>query len=46
MPTATSGSQTLYDKVLKDHIVHEREDGTLLLYIGMMSSRFRIHAFY
>ena len=36
MPTASTEPQTLYDKVLKDHVVHERDDGTLLLYIGML----------
>lgn len=34
MPTAEGGSpQTLYDKVFQDHIVDERLDGTILLYI-------------
>ena len=35
MPSAVKPPQTLYDKVLKDHIVDEKEDGTILLYIGM-----------
>lgn len=34
MPSANRQPRTLYDKVLQDHIVDEREDGTLLLYIG------------
>ncbi|EKD15387.1 uncharacterized protein L3040_001754 [Drepanopeziza brunnea f. sp. 'multigermtubi'] len=33
MPTAEPRPQTLYDKVLQDHIVDERLDGTILLYI-------------
>ncbi|KAL6721438.1 3-isopropylmalate dehydratase [Lecanora helva] len=33
MPTAIKGPQTLYDKVLNAHIVDEKPDGTLLLYI-------------
>ncbi|KAL9613040.1 MAG: hypothetical protein Q9167_002386 [Letrouitia subvulpina] len=33
MPSAISRPQTLYDKVLTSHIVDERPDGTLLLYI-------------
>ena len=35
MPTAEGRPQTLYDKVFQDHIVDERLDGTILLYIGM-----------
>lgn len=34
MPGAIKAPQTLYDKVLSAHIVDEKEDGTLLLYIG------------
>lgn len=34
MPSAVKKPSTLYDKVLDAHIVDEREDGTLLLYIG------------
>ena len=34
MPSLVKGPQTLYDKVLQDHIVNEQEDGTILLYIG------------
>ena len=34
MPSANKKPQTLYDKVFQDHIVDEREDGTILLYIG------------
>jgi 3-isopropylmalate dehydratase len=35
MPTAEGKPQTLYDKAFQDHIVDERLDGTILLYIGM-----------
>ena len=34
MPSANKKPQTLYDKVFQDHVVDEREDGTILLYIG------------
>lgn len=34
MPSAVKQPQTLYDKVLEDHIVEEKQDGTILLYIG------------
>ena len=34
MPSAIPKPQTLYDKVFKDHVVDERDDGTILLYIG------------
>ena len=34
MPAADRKPQTLYDKVFRDHIVDERDDGTVLLYIG------------
>lgn len=34
MPSASKQPRTLYDKVLEGHIVDEREDGTILLYIG------------
>jgi homoaconitase/3-isopropylmalate dehydratase large subunit len=33
MPVAESTPQTLYDKVLQAHIVDEKLDGTILLYI-------------
>jgi 3-isopropylmalate dehydratase len=33
MPVAESTPQTLYDKVFQDHIVDEKLDGTILLYI-------------
>ncbi|PSN69500.1 3-isopropylmalate dehydratase [Corynespora cassiicola Philippines] len=33
MPSAVKPPQTLYDKVFGDHIVEEKEDGTVLLYI-------------
>jgi hypothetical protein len=35
MPASEGAPRTLYDKVFKDHIVDERLDGTILLYIGM-----------
>ena len=51
MPSAIPKPQTLYDKVFKDHIVDERDDGTILLYIGesrsqqqMMVSITKVHA--
>lgn len=34
MPAPDKKPRTLYDKVFHDHIVDEREDGTVLLYIG------------
>lgn len=34
MPSAVKAPQTLYDKVFEDHIVEEKDDGTVLLYIG------------
>ena len=37
MPSADRKPRTLYDKVLQDHIVDERNDGTLLLYIGTIA---------
>lgn len=33
MPVAEGTPQTLYDKVFQDHIVDEKLDGTILLYI-------------
>ncbi|OCK82058.1 3-isopropylmalate dehydratase [Lepidopterella palustris CBS 459.81] len=33
MPSAVKPPQTLYDKVFQDHIVEEKDDGTILLYI-------------
>ncbi|PTB70942.1 aconitate hydratase [Trichoderma citrinoviride] len=33
MPASTGAPQTLYDKVLSSHIVDEKLDGTILLYI-------------
>ncbi|KAF2805591.1 3-isopropylmalate dehydratase [Mytilinidion resinicola] len=33
MPSAVKPPQTLYDKVFADHIVEEKDDGTILLYI-------------
>jgi hypothetical protein len=40
MPSADIKPRTLYDKVFQDHIVNEREDGTILLYIGMVARHF------
>lgn len=34
MPVSTGTPQTLYDKVFSSHIVDEKLDGTILLYIG------------
>lgn len=34
MPSAVQPPRTLYDKVFQDHIVEEKDDGTVLLYIG------------
>jgi homoaconitase/3-isopropylmalate dehydratase large subunit len=34
MPSAVKPPQTLYDKVFEHHIVTEKDDGTILLYIG------------
>lgn len=39
MPSAVKPPQTLYDKVFEDHIVEEKEDGTVLLYIGKASAK-------
>jgi 3-isopropylmalate dehydratase len=33
MPGAVKEPQTLYDKVLEAHIVDEKSDGTVILYI-------------
>lgn len=33
MPSAVKPAQTLYDKVFEHHIVDEKDDGTILLYI-------------
>ncbi|KAL5383354.1 hypothetical protein DPSP01_006040 [Paraphaeosphaeria sporulosa] len=33
MPSAVKPPRTLYDKVFEDHIVDEKDDGTILLYI-------------
>lgn len=38
MPGAEKAPQTLYDKVLQAHVVDEKLDGTLLLYIGTFTS--------
>lgn len=37
MPLANPKPRTLYDKVFDAHIVDEREDGTILLYIGKLT---------
>ena len=34
MPAPVGNPQTLYDKVFSAHIVDEKLDGTILLYIG------------
>ena len=34
MPAPDKKPRTLYDKVFQDHIVDEKSDGTVLLYIG------------
>ncbi len=39
MPSAEPKPRTLYDKVFQDHIVDERDDGTILLYIGELVVR-------
>jgi 3-isopropylmalate dehydratase len=39
MPSAVKPPKTLYDKVFEAHIVDEKEDGTVLLYIGMHHAR-------
>lgn len=41
MPGAEGQPQTLYDKVLQAHIVDEKLDGTVLLYIGWFPSMTR-----
>ncbi|KAL8780480.1 MAG: hypothetical protein Q9213_006440 [Squamulea squamosa] len=33
MPSAARKPRTLYDKVFRDHVIDERDDGTILLYI-------------
>jgi homoaconitase/3-isopropylmalate dehydratase large subunit len=38
MPGAEGQPQTLYDKVLQAHVVDEKLDGTVLLYIGWFPS--------
>jgi 3-isopropylmalate dehydratase len=39
MPGAIPGPRTLYDKVVEDHIVDEKKDGTILLYIGTLDEQ-------
>jgi 3-isopropylmalate dehydratase len=36
MPSAVIPPRTLYDKVFEDHIVDEKDDGTILIYIGKL----------
>lgn len=36
MPSAEKKPKTLYDKILDAHIVNEQDDGTILLYIGVL----------
>lgn len=38
MPSADKKPRTLYDKVFRDHIVNEGQDGTVLLYIGTIET--------
>jgi hypothetical protein len=38
MPSTVGAPQTLYDKILSAHIVDEKLDGTILLYIGRWKS--------
>ena len=42
MPSADKKPRTLYDKVFRDHVVDERDDSTILLYIGPYLGRMRI----
>lgn len=42
MPSTAGAPQTLYDKILADHIVDEKLDGTILLYIGMSPHQLRL----
>lgn len=44
MPGPERNPQTLYDKVLSNHIVDEKLDGTILLYIGMSCTVLRFSA--
>lgn len=39
MPSAEGAPQTLYDKIISDHIVDEKLDGTVLIYIGMFTKK-------
>jgi len=38
MPAADRKAQTLYDKIFQAHVVDEKSDGTILLYIGVFWS--------
>lgn len=42
MPAAEGAPQTLYDKVIAAHIVDEKLDGTILLYIGAQPLSIRL----
>ena len=42
MPSVDPKPRTLYDKVFESHIVDERSDGTILLYIGMIDALYFI----
>jgi homoaconitase/3-isopropylmalate dehydratase large subunit len=46
MPGVIKQAQTLYDKVFNDHVVNEAEDGTILLYIGMLFDRSTCYLFH
>jgi hypothetical protein len=38
-------AQTLYDKVFNDHVVDEKEDGTVLIFIGTLYTLYLISLF-
>jgi len=42
MPSAVKPPRTLYDKVFEDHIVDEKDDGTILLYIGTFADMYAL----
>ena len=39
MPAIVQNPRTLYDKVLDSHIIDQNDDGTILIYIGMLAAR-------
>lgn len=43
MPSADQKPRTLYDKVFRDHVVNESQDGTVLLYIGTFNDKLMIY---